>query len=156
MPASDAAREMLPLVAREQRDQVVALEALDERGLRFLERQLEHVGVDGRGVGRVVAVGRRLARRAAAPSPRSASADVAERQRALDHVAQLAHVARPVVALELRRAAPATARSCRAPSCSANHVASAGMSALRSRSGGTWRRDDREPVVQVLAELAGA
>ena len=95
-------------------------------------------------------LGRRRRRRPAARAalgsrkPRSAGGDRVARHhdhQPLDHVAQLAHVARPGVVLQDRDRARARTSSARRPYSRANSAmkcsASSGMSSCRSRSGGT-------------------
>ena len=78
--------------------------------------------------------------------------------RALDHVLQLADVARPVVGARALDEASARRRrsSCRAcaPPWPQSAATSRGMSSRRSRSGGSVDRKDVEPVVEVVAEAA--
>ena len=153
-----------------------------------LERALEDVALDLVQVGRQVggqrrrrrrrrpAAARRRGRGTASSSaasrcrraplsgrPRSSrSIDLAagQRQRAVQQVLELAHVAGEGVAQQVLQRVAATAsapasRRHRAAMRSSTAAQIAGRSSMRSRSGGTTMLDDVEAVVQVLAEAAG-
>jgi hypothetical protein len=84
-------------------------------------------------------------------------AAVGEQQRALDHVAQLANVARPAVGLQAgqrgrgdARRRPARARRCRSGQL-LGQPDDAGRALAQGRDG---ERDDREPVIEVEPEGA--
>ena len=118
--------------------------------------------------GHAPAPGRRDRRRARARSAaragrsrRSApsSAPGARMVRALQHVRQLAHVARPVVGREPRQRLGREPRAPLRPGAprqllQRSVAASGGTSSRRSRSGGQLQREHVEPVEEVLAERA--
>ena len=136
MPSSSAAFTFTPPARSQRLGDVLALDVLDV----LLEIE--------------ACVGKRPAAAAAAPPARRAAPDgesgrlsaridgrALERDRPLDHVLELADVARPVVRLQ---AAPAPRREMPVtgfPICVANRArkcsASSGMSSRRSRSGGS-------------------
>ena len=144
MPIASAVRDTLPPFARSARSRYARSKPSTARASP--RRRARRGGA---------ACGAPARRRAAGPR-RSISSPDASTAALLDHVAQLAHVARPGVARERgqrlgRRAASSRARAAR-PAARESARASAGMSSGRSRSGGSSISTTLQAVVEVLAE----
>ncbi len=145
-PARSAARVTLPPLLRQDVTQVDALEALDPGLARLLEGQSQRDHAVDR---RQASCGRRARR------TRRLRFDQAQRDAALDEVAQLAHVARPAARREAREEVGRELGGARRRRARGRSVArAAGMSSRRVRSGRQGERHDREAVVEVLAEGA--
>ena len=140
-------------VRAQRGEQVRALEVDDGLALRRGERALRSPRLAVRGAARRRFGGSRRSDSSIA-SPRR------EHRGLLDDVAQLAHVARPRVARERASASGAIGSfgpvEPLARAASRKWFASAGTSSRRSRSGGQLDLDDLQPVVEILAEAAGA